>query len=108
VHAVTAQALARHAELALGSAHAWSHPPQWALSVRVSTSQPVVLSSSQFAKFGEHVPAVHSAARHTGSALIDMQVRPHTPQSFTVVVRSVSQPSSRSALQLPTPLAHES
>ena len=80
-------------------------PPQFALSVFRSASQPSEAMPLQLPQPEAHAPTPHMpdaqpAVAWAGAA----QTVPHTPQFATVVSRSVSQPSEAVPLQLPQPV----
>jgi hypothetical protein len=93
------------------------HRPQFPLSVRVFTSQPLAASPSQSAKPAAHAPSRHAPASQLAAALAKRHITPHAPQLFTSVARTLtSQPlaaapsqSAKPASQPPTtqrPAAH--
>ena len=104
-HVITAQVPAAHVAVALGSAQARPHMPQWSLAVRVSVSQPLVTLPSQSTKPALHATAQRPAA-HAGVPLAALHALPHIPQWAAVVERSVSQPLAGFMSQSPKPAVH--
>ncbi len=88
------------------AAQAVPHAPQWALSVRVSTSQPLLGSPSQSEKPAAHADTPQAPAAHCAVALGSTHARPHTPQLVALARTSVSQPLRASPSQSPYPPAH--
>ena len=85
LHAAMVQAPAAHAAVALASAHALPHAPQWVALVLLLVSQPVMTLESQSAKPRLHVNP-HVPAMHAGAALAKPgQTVPHIPQLLTSV-----------------------
>ena len=82
-----------------------SQAPQLALSVRVSTSQPLAGLPSQSAKPVAHAPTVHAPTRQIAIALGSAQARPHAPQWAGLTVSSASQPLVARPSQSPKPAA---
>ena len=79
------------------------HAPQLALSVRVSTSQPLAGSRSQSAKPAAHAATPQLPPAHVALAWGSAHARPHAPQLASLVCRLVSQPSLAVPLQSPAP-----
>jgi hypothetical protein len=102
---ITAHVPAAHVAVALGSAQARPHIPQWSLAVRVSVSQPLAALPSQSPK-----PALHATAQrpdaHEGVPLAALHALPHAPQWAAAVERSVSQPLAGFMSQSPKPALH--
>jgi hypothetical protein len=82
------------------------HPPQFAGSLVVFTSQPVVSFTSQSAYPAVHVPMSHAPDAHSPAAFAYRVVQsfPQLPQ-FVAVVMLVSQPFT--AVQSAQPLVHD-
>jgi hypothetical protein len=85
--------------------HAAPHAPQAALSVRVSTSQPLAGLMSQSAKPAAQAVTAHAPAAHDAVALGSAHARPQAPQWVVAVVTSVSQPLAAAPSQSPKPAA---
>jgi hypothetical protein len=76
--------------------------PQFATLELVFTSQPLVVTPSQFAKPEEHALRVHVPEGHDSLAFGKLHVEPHAPQ-FVSVLSDVSQPFAESPSQSPRP-----
>ena len=85
--------------------HTVPQAPQLALSVRVSTSQPLAATRSQSAKPGEQAAIVQPPDEQAAVALGSAQARPQTPQFATAVWRFISQPFAAVPSQSPKPTA---
>ena len=89
--------------------HSWPavqrapQPPQFALSERVSTSQPSAGLALQSRKPDAHAVIAHAPAAQALVAWASAQVRPQPPQLVALTLRSVSQPSLAVPLQSPKP-----
>jgi hypothetical protein len=88
------------------AAQAVPHAPQLALSLRVSTSQPLATLPSQLAYPVAHAVMVHAPAVQPDVALGSAQVRPQAPQLVALVWVLVSQPLAAAPSQLPKPAEH--
>ncbi len=105
------QTLATHAaEPPAGAAHVLPQRPQWAVVVRVSTSQPLPAMPSQSAKPGLHAPTAHALAAQAAVPFETEQRLPQRPQLPVSARRSTSQPlaglpsqSAKPVSQRPTP-----
>jgi hypothetical protein len=92
LHAPRAQLPARHAAAALAKAHARPHDPQFAGSLVVAASQPLVALPSHSAKPATQVTA-HAPREHAGTPLgRGGQALSQRPQWATALRVSVSQP----------------
>jgi hypothetical protein len=80
------------AEQTVPAAQAIPHPPQLALSLRRSTSQPLAALPSQSRKPRAQVATAQAPAAQVEVALGSAQVRPQAPQLVTLVWVSSSQP----------------
>ena len=83
--------------------HAVSHAPQLALSVRVSTSQPLAGLRSQSAKPVAQAITAQAPTAQVAVALGSAHTRPQAPQLDALVLRSVSQPLVARPSQSPKP-----
>ena len=88
------------------AAQARPHAPQLALSLRVSTSQPLAGFRSQSRKPVAQAATAHAPATHVEVALDSAQTRPQAPQFATLVPRSISQPLPAVPSQSPKPPVH--
>jgi len=77
------------------------HAPQLALSVRVSTSQPLLATRSQSAKPGSQAATAHSPAPQDERAWASRQALPQPPQCAALEAVSVSQPLPAAPSQSP-------
>jgi hypothetical protein len=93
------------AEQTWPAAQAAPHAPQLALSVRVSTSQPLAGLRSQSAKPVAHAATAHAPTAHVAVALGSAQARPQAPQFAALVVSSASHPLAAAPSQSPKPAA---
>jgi hypothetical protein len=87
------------------AAQAVPQAPQLALSVRVSTSQPLAGLASQSAKPVAQASTAHAPTAQVAVALGRAQNRPQDPQLAALVVTSVSQPLLARPSQSPKPAA---
>ena len=92
--------------LPLDALHTRPQVPQLVGSVPVATSHPVAYERSQLENPVLQVPIAQVVPRHEGVPFWATQTVPHPPQFWTLFVNAVSQPSVRSASQLPNPAAH--
>ena len=83
------------------AAHVVPQVPQFALSVRASTSQPFDGSPSQSAKPVRHAAIPQRPPLHAAVAFGSTHARPHAPQLAALVSRSVSQPFGAMPSQSP-------
>jgi hypothetical protein len=83
------------------AAHPVPQRPQLALSVRVSTSQPLLATWSQSAKPGSQAATAHSPAPHDDLAWASRHARPQPPQCAALDAVSVSQPLEAAPSQSP-------
>jgi hypothetical protein len=91
--------------------HATPQPPQLALLLRVSTSQPSAAAPLQLAKPVAQAPAGITHAPFTHDCVVTLgsaQAAPHAPQLAAPVTRLASQPSGAAPLQSPLPAAQRS
>jgi hypothetical protein len=100
-HAPSWHAPLAHTPAALGRAHAIAHPPQFAASLRVSTSHPSAAVLLQSLKPDAQPFKMHRPPLHALIALASAHPRLQAPQCVTLVERSCSHPSSRRPLQSP-------
>ena len=117
LHASIAQALMRHAAVALRIAQARPQAPQLAVSVRLSTSQPFAAIPSQSAKPGAHSMRQAPITQMPTELVPAGHAVPQAPQFIAAVWRLTSQPlvalMSQSEygavhMRMPhTPIAHE-
>jgi len=85
---------AEHRVVALGNLHPLPQPPQWATSLRVSTSHPSSGDSLQLAYDGAHDATAQRPSSQTGVACAGAHTRPHAPQLEIDRLVSTSQPLS--------------
>ncbi len=71
---------------------AFAQPPQWATLVRVSISQPLVATPSQFPKFGLQAKPQLLAAQATVALARAAQALLQTPQCIALVRKSTQSP----------------
>jgi hypothetical protein len=87
--------------------HRVPHAPQFALSVLVLTSHPLIASPSQLPEPALHVPSVQLPAAQVAPALGNEQRSPQPPQLLaSVAFTAVSQPFAAMPSQLPKPVLH--
>ncbi len=104
LHAPSVQRPVTHEAAALENRQRLPHMAQWLALLARLTSQPLVTSPSQLAKPGLHEIATHAPPAQVGRPLVRLHARPHAPQLFALVLRSVSQLplASQSALVVGT------
>jgi hypothetical protein len=104
LHAPRAHAPDAQEALALAKVQTFPQAPQLVALVLVLVSQPLEATASQLPK-----PALHMIPQtlmaQVGVPLVPLHAAPQAPQWAGVPVRSVSQPSVATALQLPHPPA---
>jgi hypothetical protein len=85
--------------------HTTPQPPQAALSVRVSTSQPLAVLPSQLAKPALQLAMAQAPAAQLAVALGSAQARPQAPQCAGLLWVLASQPLLATPSQSPKPTA---
>lgn len=80
VHAPSVHRPPTHAPVPPSDTHVFPHLPQFIAFVCVSTSQPLVVSRSQFKCPDKHAPKVHTPPTHELDAPSNMQTFPQPPQ----------------------------
>ena len=83
------------------AAQATLHAPQLALSLRVSTSQPLAARPSQSRKPAAQLVIAHAPEEQLEEALASTHARPQAPQWEALAERSVSQPLEEVPSQSP-------
>ena len=81
-----------HVGVALASAQRLPQPPQWAVFVAKSASQPFAVLPSQLPKPLLHVIDAHTPPEQVGVPFVASQRLPHAPQLLRSVVSVTSQP----------------
>jgi hypothetical protein len=92
-----------HAAVALASAQARRHAPQWEAALRVSASQPFAGSPSQLAQPASQLATAHTDAAHDAVAWGSEHACPQRPQCAAALRVSVSQALTAMPSQSPKP-----
>jgi hypothetical protein len=103
LHEAMVQAPAAQAAVAFGSAQALAHPPQFAGSVDVLTSQPLDGTTSQSAHPVVQEATTQIPEEHADEAFGSVHTLPQVPQFVLLVCTLTSQPSVATLLQFANP-----